>query len=124
MQFLVTLSLLASAVGVFAAGDELKIDVTLPVECDRKTQTGDKVEMHYKGTLENGNKFDASTLILCPTRSAPTIANWCSSLQATTGEHHSASSSEAARSSRGSYTRTSCRREAAASGTQSGSNTW
>lgn len=59
-KILVTLSLLASAaVGVLAV-DELKIDVTLPVECDRKTQSGDKVSMHYKGTLENGNKFDAS----------------------------------------------------------------
>lgn len=62
MKIFVTLSLLASAaVGVLAA-DELKIDVTLPVECERKTQSGDKVSMHYKGTLENGNKFDASML--------------------------------------------------------------
>lgn len=61
-RILVTLSLLASAaVGVLAA-DELKIDVTLPVECDRKTQSGDKVEMHYHGALEDGKKFDASKL--------------------------------------------------------------
>lgn len=60
MKFPVALSLLASAaVGVLAV-DELKIEVTLPVECERKTQSGDKVSMHYKGTLENGNKFDAS----------------------------------------------------------------
>lgn len=62
-RVLVTLSLLASAaVGVLASAEELKIDVTLPVECERKTQNGDKVSMHYKGTLENGNKFDASEL--------------------------------------------------------------
>lgn len=65
-RILVTLSLLASAaVGVLAA-DELKIDVTLPVECDRKTQVGDKVEMHYHGTLEDGKKFDASRSIVSP----------------------------------------------------------
>ncbi|PSR88811.1 FK506-binding protein 2 [Coniella lustricola] len=59
----VTLSLLASAaVGVLAQGEELKVDVTFPVECERKTQAGDKVSMHYRGTLENGNKFDATHL--------------------------------------------------------------
>ncbi|CAN8100807.1 unnamed protein product [Discula destructiva] len=59
-KILVTLSLLASAAVGALAADELKIDVTLPVECERKTQSGDKVSMHYRGTLENGNKFDAS----------------------------------------------------------------
>ncbi|KAJ6443082.1 FKBP-type peptidyl-prolyl cis-trans isomerase [Purpureocillium lavendulum] len=54
-------SLIASAAVSFAAAEELKIDVTLPVECDRKTQNGDRVSMHYKGTLaESGKKFDAS----------------------------------------------------------------
>lgn len=61
---LVTFTLLASAAMGVLAADELKIDVTLPVECERKTQNGDKVSMHYKGTLENGNKFDASALLL------------------------------------------------------------
>lgn len=54
---------LASACGslVAAATEELKIDVTLPVDCDRKTKEGDKVSMHYKGTLQKtGEKFDAS----------------------------------------------------------------
>jgi FK506-binding protein 2 len=56
-----SLSLLASAaIGVLAAGD-LKIDVTYAVECDRKTKSGDKIDVHYKGTLaSNGNKFDSS----------------------------------------------------------------
>ncbi|KAM4058034.1 FKBP-type peptidyl-prolyl cis-trans isomerase domain-containing protein [Hirsutella rhossiliensis] len=46
---------------VAAAAQELKIDVTLPVECDRKTKRGDNVSMHYKGTLaDSGKKFDAS----------------------------------------------------------------
>ncbi|KAJ3483056.1 hypothetical protein NLG97_g7401 [Lecanicillium saksenae] len=39
----------------------LKIDVTHKVECDRKTKKGDKVSMHYRGTLEaDGKQFDAS----------------------------------------------------------------
>ncbi|KAI0473570.1 hypothetical protein GGR56DRAFT_676056 [Xylariaceae sp. FL0804] len=62
MQLLFSLSLLASAaVTALASSDGLKIDVTLPVECDRKTQKGDSIEVHYRGTLaSNGNKFDAS----------------------------------------------------------------
>ncbi|EFX01848.1 fkbp-type peptidyl-prolyl cis-trans isomerase [Grosmannia clavigera kw1407] len=55
-----SLSLLASAV-VGALAAVLKIDVTLPVECDRRTQKGDKIQVHYRGTLQsNGQKFDAS----------------------------------------------------------------
>lgn len=58
MKAAFVLSVLASA--VFAA-EELKIDVTHKVECERKTQKGDKVSMHYLGTLqESGKKFDAS----------------------------------------------------------------
>ncbi|KAI1111018.1 hypothetical protein F5Y14DRAFT_426829 [Nemania sp. NC0429] len=59
-RLLCSLTLLASAaVGALAA--DLKIDVTLPVECDRKTKKGDAIEVHYRGTLaSNGNKFDAS----------------------------------------------------------------
>lgn len=59
-RLLYSLTLLASAaVGVLAS--DVKIDVTLPVECDRKTQQGDSIEVHYRGTLAaNGNKFDAS----------------------------------------------------------------
>lgn len=62
MRGLLSLSLLAAsaAVGVMAA-DNLKIDVTLPVECERKTVKGDKISVHYRGTLQsNGEKFDAS----------------------------------------------------------------
>ncbi|KAJ4291485.1 Peptidyl-prolyl cis-trans isomerase fpr2 [Collariella sp. IMI 366227] len=61
MQLLLSLSLLASAAVGALAADELNIDVTLPVECDRKTQRGDTVSVHYRGTLQsNGEKFDAS----------------------------------------------------------------
>ena len=61
MKAAALLSLVASAAVGLAAADGLKIDVTLPVDCDRKTKNGDRVSMHYKGTLaESGNKFDAS----------------------------------------------------------------
>lgn len=44
-----------------AVAAELGIEVTHKVECDRKTQKGDKVSMHYRGTLAaDGSKFDAS----------------------------------------------------------------
>lgn len=58
---LLSFSLLASAaIGVLAA-DELQIDKTLEVECDRKTKKGDTIQVHYRGTLKsNGQKFDAS----------------------------------------------------------------
>lgn len=61
--FLLSLSLVASiTIGALASTpSELKIDVTLPVECDRKTQKSDTIQVHYRGTLAaNGNKFDAS----------------------------------------------------------------
>ncbi|KAK0387145.1 hypothetical protein NLU13_5458 [Sarocladium strictum] len=53
-------SLVASTMG-FVAAAELKVDVTVPVECERKTQKGDTVSMHYHGKLaDTGKKFDAS----------------------------------------------------------------
>lgn len=57
-------SFLAAAVIGHAAASELKVEVTHKVpeaECDRKTQKGDTISMHYKGTLAaSGDKFDAS----------------------------------------------------------------
>lgn len=58
MRFL-TLSVAALATAVMAA--EVKVEVTRAVECERKTQRGDKIEVHYRGTLQDGGKqFDAS----------------------------------------------------------------
>lgn len=64
MKAALFLSVLASAAVGLVAAEDLKIDVTaVPIECERKTQKGDKVSMHYRGTLaDNGKQFDASTL--------------------------------------------------------------
>lgn len=61
MRFLsVSIAALATvATTVFA--DEVKIEVTRAVECERKTQKGDKISVHYRGTLQaDGSQFDAS----------------------------------------------------------------
>ncbi|KAK2017147.1 hypothetical protein LZ32DRAFT_600765 [Colletotrichum eremochloae] len=58
---LLSLGLLASSAVSFVAAADLKIDVTQAVECDRKTKNGDKLTMHYRGTLQSdGSQFDAS----------------------------------------------------------------
>jgi FK506-binding protein 2 len=55
----VLLTLLATATATAAA--DLQIDKTLEVECTRKTQNGDNIHMHYRGTLaSDGTQFDAS----------------------------------------------------------------
>jgi FK506-binding protein 2 len=61
-----TVALLASAASSALAAD-LGIDTTKAVECKRKTQNGDSIQVHYRGTLQsNGNKFDASKLFPSP----------------------------------------------------------
>lgn len=62
MKAALFLSVLASAAVGLVAAEDLQIDVTLPVNCERKTQKGDKVSMHYRGRLaDSGRQFDAST---------------------------------------------------------------
>lgn len=59
MRFL-PLSLAALATAVLAE-ESVTVDVTRAVECDRKTQRGDRIQVHYRGTLQDGgSEFDAS----------------------------------------------------------------
>ncbi|KFZ13539.1 hypothetical protein V502_06543 [Pseudogymnoascus sp. VKM F-4520 (FW-2644)] len=63
MRFLtLSIAVLATASStVLAADPELKIEVNRAVECERKTQRGDKVDVHYRGSLQaDGSEFDAS----------------------------------------------------------------
>ncbi|KAM3462528.1 hypothetical protein MY5147_009819 [Beauveria neobassiana] len=61
MKTATILSAIAALAATAAAAAELKIDVTHKVECERKTKKGDKVSMHYRGTLAaDGSQFDAS----------------------------------------------------------------
>ncbi|KAG9256136.1 FK506-binding protein 2 [Emericellopsis atlantica] len=60
MKSTILFTLAATAAGLVSA-DELKIDKTHSVECERRTQNGDNIHMHYHGSLaDSGKKFDAS----------------------------------------------------------------
>ena len=44
-----------------ALAAEVETEHTVTNECTRKTQRGDTIQVHYKGTLaSDGSKFDAS----------------------------------------------------------------
>ncbi|KAI9797061.1 MAG: Peptidyl-prolyl cis-trans isomerase fpr2 [Piccolia ochrophora] len=63
MRFLMTsLTLAAGAASSFvAASATVQVEVLHAVECDRKTQKGDHIDVHYRGTLAaDGSEFDAS----------------------------------------------------------------
>ncbi|KIO29403.1 hypothetical protein M407DRAFT_242631 [Tulasnella calospora MUT 4182] len=60
--FAVSAALMASASETKAAPTELVIDKTyVPKECPITSRKGDKLSMHYRGTLfDTGKKFDSS----------------------------------------------------------------
>jgi FK506-binding protein 2 len=68
MQFLkslptaVSFLLLASLSAPVFASDAVEIEVLhLPTVCERKTKVGDKIDVHYEGTLaSDGSTFDTS----------------------------------------------------------------
>ncbi|KAI9756814.1 MAG: Peptidyl-prolyl cis-trans isomerase fpr2 [Lichina confinis] len=46
---------------VAAAGEKVEVEILHEVECKRRSTKGDKIEVHYRGTLaSDGSEFDAS----------------------------------------------------------------
>ncbi|KAF1949930.1 hypothetical protein CC80DRAFT_251034 [Byssothecium circinans] len=61
MKVAVILALATATVAEIINNEFLKTEVITAVECNRKTKAGDKVDVHYRGTLEkDGSEFDAS----------------------------------------------------------------
>ncbi|TKA68946.1 hypothetical protein B0A55_08237 [Friedmanniomyces simplex] len=57
----VTAAITLLLAGAWALDKPLDIQVQHSTECSRKSARGDKVEVHYRGTLEkDGSEFDAS----------------------------------------------------------------
>ncbi|KAF1814164.1 hypothetical protein P152DRAFT_456394 [Eremomyces bilateralis CBS 781.70] len=60
MHFSTTLALTCLASVAMALDKPLDIKITNAGECTRKTVAGDKIQVHYRGSLEDGTEFDAS----------------------------------------------------------------
>lgn len=55
------LTTLLLSLTTLACATDLGIETTHKVDCTRKTQNGDGVQMHYRGTLQaDGSEFDSS----------------------------------------------------------------
>ncbi|CAF0766391.1 unnamed protein product [Adineta steineri] len=61
-KYIIIIALLSMIIVDTLAADKLQIDVTKKVDnCERKSKNGDRLHMHYTGTLKsNGKKFDSS----------------------------------------------------------------
>ncbi|CAF0991170.1 unnamed protein product [Adineta steineri] len=61
-KYIIVIALLSMIIVDTLAADKLQIDVTKKVDnCERKSKNGDRLHMHYTGTLKSdGKKFDSS----------------------------------------------------------------
>jgi FK506-binding protein 2 len=53
-------SLFLALLATLVLATDLRIEVTNPVQCTRKTRAGDTITVNYRGTLETGEEFDSS----------------------------------------------------------------
>jgi FK506-binding protein 2 len=61
MKLTTILCLATAAVADIINNEHLATEVVTPVDCKRKTIAGDKIHVHYRGTLaSDGSEFDAS----------------------------------------------------------------
>ncbi|CAF0819139.1 unnamed protein product [Adineta steineri] len=61
-KYIIVIALLSMIIVDTLAADKLQIDVKKKVDdCERKSKNGDRLHMHYTGTLKSdGKKFDSS----------------------------------------------------------------